>query len=386
MKWKRIIGVIAAIVVVALIVFKLKTNKEIAQDKVYQYDKEEAIPIQTVTLKLENVNDEFSYTGTFEPNKETKVSAEVQGKINVVLVDVGNLVKKGQHLLKLDDVLLREQLNIIETQIANITAEKDLKLQANQIQLDALKADIDRYSILAKANAIQGVQLEKAQVQVQSAQNQRQMILQQSALKNAMAQKSQILHQIGKTTIKAPFSGIVTAKLSEAGAFAAPGVPLLQITDIAKLKFTVNVPEDDLSNFKLDQNYIISTDAYPEITLSGKTSMIGSKANMGSSFPVQFNVDNTSDLIIKSGMFGTVVLEEKKQEKGILIPATAVQGNANQPQVYLVKNGKSALTDITISKKILNKVVVSSGLEEGDVLVTNGFINLFDGANVATKN
>jgi hypothetical protein len=51
----------------------------------------------------------------------------------------------------------------------------------------------------------------------------------------------------------------------------------------------------------------------------------------------------------------------------------------------LVKNGKSVIQNISISKNIQNKVVVSSGLKEGDVMVTNGFINLYDGANIIVK-
>jgi multidrug efflux pump subunit AcrA (membrane-fusion protein) len=113
--------------------------------------------------------------------------------------------------------------------------------------------------------------------------------------------------------------------------------------------------------------------------------MIGSKANMGSSFPVQFAVNNTPDLKIKSGMFGKVNLKNDNQEKSIIIPASAIVGTANQPQVYLIKNGKSVLQNITISKKIQNKAIVLSGLNEGDVIVTNGFINLFDGANITVK-
>jgi membrane fusion protein (multidrug efflux system) len=113
--------------------------------------------------------------------------------------------------------------------------------------------------------------------------------------------------------------------------------------------------------------------------------MIGSKANMGSSFPVQFMVNNTSDLKIKSGMFGKVLLKSETSGKGIIIPSSAIQGTENQPQVYIVKNGKALLQNITISNKIQNKAVVSSGLNEGDVIVTNGFINLFDGANVIVK-
>ena len=351
MNLKKIIGIVAGVAIIALVVLKLKTNKEITQGKVYQYDKEQAINVQVDTSQLENVNAEFSYSGTFDPNKETKISAELQGKINAVLVDAGSVVSKGQTLIQLDNLLLKLQLQTIE------------------VQIEGLEADVNRYTILAKAEAIQGVQLEKAEL----------------GLKSAKVQKATLLEQINKTTIKAPFSGVVTAKLSEEGAFAAPGVPLLQITDITTLKFTVNVPENELSKFKLNQSYSIVVDAYPDILLTGKATMIGSKANMGSSFPVQFTVNNTSDLKIKSGMFGKVILKSDNQEKNIIIPASAMVGSENQPQIYLIKNGKAVLQNITISKKIQNKVVVSSGLNEGDVIVTNGFINLFDGANVTVK-
>ena len=348
---KKVLYVIIPLAIIAIVVIKLKTNKEITQSKVYQYDKEQAINVQVDTLQLENVNAEFSYSGTFEPNKETKISAELQGKINTILVDAGSVVSKGQTLIQLDNSLLKLQLQTIE------------------VQIEGLEADVARYTILAKAAAIQGVQLEKAEL----------------GLKSAKVQKATLLEQINKTTIKAPFNGVVTAKLSEVGAFAAPGVPLLQITDITTLKFTVNVPEKDLSQFKLNQSYSLSADAYSEILLTGKTTMIGSKANMGSSFPVQFTVNNTTDLNIKSGMFGKVLFKSETSGKGIIIPSSAIQGTENQPQVYIVKNSKALLQNITISNKIQNKAVVSNGLNVGDVIVTNGFINLFDGANVTVK-
>jgi RND family efflux transporter MFP subunit len=348
---KKALYIIIPLILIAIIVIKLKNNKEITQSKVYQYDKEQVKYVQADTLQIKNVNTKISYSGTFEPNKETKISAEIQGKINDVLVDLGSYVKKGQSLIQLDNSLLKLQLQTIE------------------VQIEGLVADINRYTILAKADAIQGVQLEKS-------------IL---GLKSAKVQKASLMEQIKKTTIKAPFNGVVTSKLSEEGAFAAPGIPLLQITDITNLKFTVNVPENDLSQFKLNQSYFISADAYSEISLLGKATMIGSKANMGSSFPIQFSVNNTSDLKIKSGMFGKVDLKNDIQEKGIIISSSAIVGSENQPKVYLIKNGKAIIQNIVISKKIQNKSVVSSGLKTGDVIVTNGFINLFDGANVTVK-
>ncbi|MFN8321757.1 MAG: efflux RND transporter periplasmic adaptor subunit [Chitinophagales bacterium] len=348
---KKALYIIIPLVIIAVVVFRLKSNKETTQQKVYQYDKTQVIHVQSETLQLENVNAEYSYPGLFEPNKETKVSAESQGKINNVLVDVGSYVSKGQSLIQLDNSLLK------------------LQLQTTEVQIEGLEADVNRYTVLANADAVQGIQLEKAAL----------------GLKSANVQRTTLLEQISKTTIKAPFNGIVTAKLTEEGAFAAPGVPLLQITDISQLKFTINVSENDLSGFQLNHTYPIVSDAFPAIPLEGKATMIGSKANMGSSFPVQFSLNNTSDLKIKSGMFGKVNLKNSSQEKGIIIPASAIVGTDTQPQVYLIKDGKSVLQNITVSKKIQNKAVVSNGLVVGDVIVTNGLINLFDGANVSVK-
>lgn len=352
---KTIIYIGVAVALIAIVVFQLKSNKETTVKRVYHYEKGEAIHIKVITLKLESIKNDISYTGTFEPNKETKLSTDIQGKINSVLVDIGSAVQKGQALIQLDNSLLKLQLQTVE------------------IQIEGLETDVKRYTILTNADAIQGVQLEKSEL----------------ALKSAKVQKATLMEQISKTTITAPFSGIITAKLTEAGAFAAPGIPLLQITDISQLKFTVNVPEQELRQFEINQPYTLTADAYPETELTGKVFMTGSKANMGNSFPVQFSVKNTVDLKIKAGMFGKVLpiaigLKNDSEVKYIIIPASSILGTNIQPQVYMVKDGKAVLQNIIISSRFKNKVVVSSGLVQGDVIITNGFINLFDGANVTS--
>ncbi len=351
MNWKKIIGIVAILIVVAIVIVRLKSNKESTQKKVYQYDEKTPITVQVDTIKMENTNDANTYTGTFEPNKETKVSAEVQGKINAVLVDLGNYVNKGQSLVQLDNTLLKLQLQTID------------------VQLEGLKDDVNRYTILTKAEAVQGIQLEKAML----------------GWKAAKVQRATIAEQISKTSIRAPFSGVVTFKFSDEGAFAAPGIALLQITDISTLRFTVNVPEQDLNQFKLHQSYQIAVDAHPELQLSGKVMMIGSKSNMGNSFPVQFHVANTNQLDIKSGMFGKLLFKNRKSTLAIVIPSSAINEIGGKTQVYLVKNGKAVLQTISIGKNTGNKVTVASGLQAGDVIITNGFINLHENANVTVK-
>ena len=348
---KNIINILILVALLVLIGLKLKENKEIVEDRVYHFDKEQPINVHSQKLSLHSDSEEYLITGNFMPNKDAKINSELQGKIVAINVDVGSHVKKGQRLIKLDDALLKLQLDALD------------------VKIEGLNADIARFKILSEADAIQGVQLEKAAL----------------GLKTAKAQRKTIEEQIRKTNIYAPFTGVITMKMTELGSFAAPGMPLLQLTDINRLKFTVNVPESDLDLFKMNTTHPVKVDAFPALELTGKTIMIGSRGNMGNSFPVQFEVKNTSDQKIKSGMFGKLVLAQKGGKERIIIPASAIVGSSVEPQVYLVSNGKAILHNVVIAKRIENKVVLASGLKPGDEIVTSGFINLFDGANVATK-
>lgn len=349
---KKTIWIIAGLALTGLVVFKLATNKRTTEKQVYHYDKGKLIAVQADTVRLKPLSETAIFSGSFEPNKETKLSAEVQGKINAVLADVGSHVIKGQPLIQLDHSLL------------------DLQLRSVEVQIEGLEDDVRRYTVLAQADAVQGVQLEKSKL----------------GLKSAMVQKATIQEQIAKSTIRAPFSGVVTAKFNEEGGFAAPGMPLLQITDIGTLRFTVNIPESALPKFSLHKSYSVTADAFPDISLNGKVIMIGSKANAGNSFPVQLQAVNTKNLEIKSGMFGKVNSGGYQNEVGILIPSSAVMESGEKTQVYVVKDGKAVLQTVSISKPIGNNTVIKEGLNEGDAIVTNGFINLFDGANVSIKN
>lgn len=349
---KKIIYIVVALALIVFTIVRLANNKKTTQERVYHYDKDAPISVQVDTIKLEEIDAEYSYTGSFEPYKETKISADIQGKIISLLVDVGSSVKEGQALIQLDNSLLKLQLQTVE------------------VQIEGLEIDVKRYTVLANADAIQGVQLEKTEL----------------GLKSAKIQRATLLEQIKKTTIRSPFSGIVTAKMTEIGGFAAPGMPLLQITDISKLNFTVNLPEQEMSQFSLKQTARLTTDAFPEIELMGEVTMMGSKANMGNSFPVQFLAKNSPDLKIKAGMSGSVLSTNKSSQKHIIISSSSIVGTNVKPQVYKVEQGKAILSDVTISKRIGNKLVISNGLKEGDAIVNNGFINLFDKANVTIKN
>jgi len=348
---KYLINILILIALLVLIGLKLKENKQIVEDRVFKYDKEQPINVLTSKVSKTTAGEDLFITGNFMSNRDARINSELQGKIKAIYVDMGSYVKRGQKLVKIDDELLKLQLKVLD------------------VKIEGLKVDINRFKVLTQADAIQGIKLEKAEL----------------GLRSVLAQRKTILEKIKKTVVYAPFSGIITGKMTEVGSFAAPQMPLLQLTDIYKLKFTVNVPEDDLELFELKTVHTVLVDAFPNLELNAKTIMIGAKGNMGNSYPVQFEVKNTKDLKIKSGMFGKIKLAENSNESRIVIPASAIVGSNVQPKVYVAENGKAIMKDVIISKRIGDKVIIEGGLNNGDIIVTSGFINLFDGANITFK-
>lgn len=279
---KSLSYIISAVILTALlggIAYRLRKNKTVAEERIYHYEQPQAIETTDISARsaITSPTSEIVFTGTFEPFRETKVSAEIQGKINLITVDAGSRVYKGQTLVQLDESLLQ------------------LQLRSAEVQIEGLSADVNRYTILAKADAVQAVQLEKAQL----------------GLKSARIQKETIQEQINKTKITAPFGGVVFAKLNEVGGFAAPGVPLLHLLDIDQLKFTINVAENDLKYFRTGQSFQIDADVFPNRKIVGKVGHIASKANAGNSFSVQFTVDNFQNHALRAGMFGKIVINKK---------------------------------------------------------------------------
>jgi len=91
---KKIIYIVLALAVVAFTVYKMRSNKETAQKRVFQYNKEKPVSVQILTVKAEKLDNVTVFPGNFEPYMETKLSADIQGKITAVLVDLGSTVQK----------------------------------------------------------------------------------------------------------------------------------------------------------------------------------------------------------------------------------------------------------------------------------------------------
>ncbi|MCC7158834.1 MAG: efflux RND transporter periplasmic adaptor subunit [Ignavibacteria bacterium] len=348
---KKILYIMVLIVIIALVIFKLSSNKNTVEEKVYRYGKQEEILITADTAAYRQLTGEITYTGTFEPYREGKVMAEAPGKIVYLNVELGDYLNAGTVVAQIDNELLK------------------LQLDAVNVQIEGFEKDVNRYTILVEADAVQGIQLEKT-------------IL---ALKGAEVQRQILQEQIYKTTIRAPFSGVVTQKFTELGTVLAPSVPIIQITDISTLNLTISVPESDIVYFYVKQQLDVSSDISPDKTLPGKVIMIGSRGDAAHNFPVQIQVTNTRNLLLKASMFGSVKILVGDNQSNITVPKNAIFGSSIKPQIYVIENGKTILKDVAVGFQNENYTTISHGIKDGEIIVTSGFINLQNGSPVKTQ-
>ncbi len=348
---KYILNILILIALIVIIVLKLSENKKIAEQRVYHYDPNKPILVHSSPVKKQSLVIIRNITGNFISEKDGKINAEIPGKIIQIKVNEGDYVKKGQLLIKIDPTLLIAKKRTLD------------------IKIKGFEDDVKRFKTLVEADAVQAIKLEKAQL----------------GLNAAIQERKSVLEQIAKTNITAPFSGQISHKFTEVGSYAAPGMPLLELTNISRLQFVVNVSEEDLHLFDYNKEYTIQINALSGQNTTGKLSMIASKANRSNNYSIKFDVNNTKDKRIKSGMFGNVEVKKDYGKDAFIIPATAVQGTEETAKVYVIEEGKARLKNIEIVRHIGNNVVVKEGLKPGDIIITSGFINIYEGANVTTK-
>lgn len=343
---KRIISILIIAGLLAIVVIQLAQNKKDTENRVYRYDKEAPISVFGEVVMDKNEAQNKIFSGLFESMNEVKISADIQGKITQIFVKEGQRITKGQALLKIDAQLLQLQLNVLET------------------KLNGLKKDEARYLTLSNEDAVPAITLEKTQ----------------NAIETIEAEKKTILEQINKSTVRAPFNGVVSMKLCEVGGFASPAVPLFEIINQTELKFVINVPEEDLYLFTENQSYSIATGVTSN-SISASLSQVSSKGGMGNNFKVEFSLDNSTGL--KPKMNGTLKFASKQTTNvGLTISSKAIIGSETNPEIYLVKQGKAVRTPISIVSRSGDFLSAKGAIKQGDTIITGGFINLFDNANV----
>ncbi len=318
-------------------------------------NKKEAHPnhIQSklLTVKQTRIASYASIPATITSKKDINIESSplnqftfYLGRVDKILVNVGDRVKKGQLLVIVDPI---QTQNTIEQARQNIN-----QAQAN---LDYVKANYERYANLYKENVISKEEFEKMQMQYKTAQAQLQ------SAKAAYNGASSVLNYF---YIRAPFDGIVAKKYVDAGQVVSPMQPILNLIDPNDLEVKFYVDENVYKHIKLNQEIPVSINNNifhaKIITISPKADEI-SHTYLIKAKIIDSNV-NVGDYAVAKIPIG--------EKQVMLIPKSCVLKRAGIEGVIVVKNGVANYQMIETGSTIGDFVEVLSGLEPNDKIAT----------------
>ncbi|MEO8036253.1 MAG: efflux RND transporter periplasmic adaptor subunit, partial [Acidobacteriota bacterium] len=314
--------IIIVVIVVALIA--------IAAAATISRKREKPILVTTDKALRKNLTQLVTATGKIQPEIEVKIAPEVSGEIVQIPVKEGQIVRKGDLLLRIKPDTYKAQ---VEEQQAALSGARSASVR-NQAELSKAENDYARAKHLFEAHLIPESERNAAQTNAEIAR----AALQSSLfdIKRAESAVRQISEALSKTTISAPSDGSVSSLTSRVGERVVgtsqfAGTEVMRIANLSNMEARVNVNENDVVNVKVGDAARISVDAYPDRVIRGVVREIASTAstrNAGTqeevtNFEVKISIPDHS-VSLRPGMSTTADIETATVQNVVVVPIQSV--------------------------------------------------------------
>ncbi|WP_235263818.1 efflux RND transporter periplasmic adaptor subunit [Nitrincola sp. A-D6] len=189
--------------------------------------------------------------------------------------------------------------------------------------------------------------------------------------------------QLAKTTIRAPFDGVVGLRHVSPGDFVSAGQDLVEVTDYSEMKMDFTLPERDLNQVQVGQQIEVHVDALPGETFQGEIYAISPSSRGGShNLSIRARIPNDQGAL-RPGLFARIVIITGQDDQALMIPESAVIPENNDFFIMrLNAENQVSLVPVTLGSRRFGEVQILSGLEAGDIIVTAGQIKLHPGMPV----
>lgn len=313
--------------------------------------KKETIPVKVKTIHKESFHHYIEVTGSVEPIEYAFISPETPGQIKQVLVSEGDHVSKGQTLIRLNTAVLNGQIQQIEAQLnlASITFQKQNELWNQK------KVGSEMQFLQAKA------QKEALDNQLEALNSQRDMAI-----------------------IKAPFTGIVDKINLKEGELASPGMQLIELVNLDRLKIKSDVSEHLLPVIHKGDSVLISFPTYKDIHLIApiyRTANVINSANR--TFTVELRIKNI-DQKLKPFMISTLKIKDFGLEDAFTVPSITVKKDFDKSYLFLAhKTDSNVVAEkvyVETGRSYKDNTVITKGLKVNDQVIVDGYNTVSSGA------
>src|SRR5881296_2328201 len=309
------------------------------------------MPVEVVVARSDTVRDEISATGQIEAMQSIDLRPEVDGRIVEILIREGQEVDQGTPLFKVDDAQLRAQ-------VAQLEAQRDLAQQA-----------LARAKDLAQQNASSAADLEKAEAEGRSAQ----------------AQYDLQRIRLERTTVRAPFAGVVGQRYVSLGDYVTTSTRLASLHTVHPQRASFQVPERFARSLSPGQAVTFRVAAIAGRDFTGTVDFVDPIVQLpGRTILVKARVPNPQRLL-QPGMFIEARLVTAVRPKAVVIPEDAVVPAEGANSVWVVVEGKANRRQVELGVRTPGFVEVTKGVNAGEQVVVGGLELLAPGAPVMAK-
>ncbi|MEJ7813474.1 MAG: efflux RND transporter periplasmic adaptor subunit, partial [Gemmatimonadaceae bacterium] len=306
------------------------------------------MPVEVVVARRDTVVDAINATGQIEAVQAIELRPEVEGRLVAILVAEGSVVGRGTPLFKVDDAELR-------TQIARLEADRDLAGQA-----------LARTKGLLDQRASTTSELERAEATARSTQ----------------AQLDLLTLRRDRTTVRAPFAGVVGRRLASLGDYVSSQTRLITLQTFDPQRAVFQVPERFAERLSVGQRVGFRVAALPGREFSGVVDFVDPVVQLpGRTITAKARVANPRREL-QSGMFIEARLVTATRPSAVVVPEDAILSLQGATVVWVAKDGKAVRRPVELGVRTPGFVEVTAGIEVGDQVVVGGAERLGEGAPV----
>jgi RND family efflux transporter MFP subunit len=352
------------------------------------------MPVRVQAVHRGDLQRTLAFVGELRASEAVEVSSKIPGRIEKILVNMGDKVGEGDLLVMVDDTELKAQIEEAKASISVYQASI-AKAEAEQKNAQAL---LERKEKLAADKLVTPQELDNARTALSTATASVEVA--KSQVSQARAQVKLLRSQFSEAKIKAPFSGYVDARYLDPGAVVSPGTPILKLMRKEPIVARFQVEERAIGEIRGKMaggpvGVQVEVDAYPGEPFAGTIVRFSPGLQSESrTAVVEAEIPNVDGRLMPS-MYCRVKVDFGTRSGVLLVPLAAVieditsgagNGSANAAgnvvKVFRVEKGRAQLVAVTIDWKQDDVAEVSKGLAEGDAVIVEGQGLLSDGAVV----
>ncbi len=335
--------------------------------------------VEAAQVEMSDFKDRVLLVGSLKPDAEVQVMSKISGRIEMILVDVGDPVGKGQLIAAVEDREILQQIQQAEAALGVARAS----IQQREAELANFERQVARFRELFEQDLIARQDLEDAATRQQSSQAQ--VLLSKAQLRQSEAALNQFKINHENTRIYAPMDGVVGRRHLHPGAIVSMNTPILTIVNLENMRTLVNVVEKDLVRISQGAHAEVAVDAFPGRTFDGRVSRVSPVLDPATrTAEVEVHLANPG-WALRAEMFARVLLDLGGRRQGLLVPRDALIYRGDQGGVFVLQEGIARFRPIQSGIAQQDAVEVISGLSAGEQVITMGASLLKDGDRVRLR-